>query len=339
MPARLNVALVGAGLMGSFHAETLAHRLPGARLAAIADADEGKARDLIARLGLDDTRYERDAQAAIDDPSVQAVAIATPARFHADLIVASAKAGKPTFTEKPLSHTVEEADRAINAVARAGTFLQVGFQRRFDRGFARAHQAVVDGTIGQVHLLRSITRDPAVPRPEGPLPWAIFLETMIHDFDVLRWLAGSEPVEVSAMAASIAWGEEVSTGLVDTAVCTVRFANNALGTADVSFNGAFGYDVRAEVFGTGGMMAIGDGREDNATLYTAAGVSRPHSAWFKPMFGEAYTAELAHFVECAQTGSAPAITGEDGRESLRMALAAIESATSGGTVRLTGAAT
>src|SRR4051794_35053462 len=186
MPARLNVALVGAGLMGSFHAETLAHRLPAARLAIIADADEAKARALIAQLGLeDDTRYERDAQAAIDDPSVQAVAIATPARFHAELIVAAAKAGKPSFTEKPLSHTLEEADRAIQAVEVAGTFLQVGFQRRFDRGFARARQAVDDGTIGQVHLLRSITRDPAVPRPEGPLPWAIFLETMIHDFDVL----------------------------------------------------------------------------------------------------------------------------------------------------------
>ena len=334
MPARLNVALIGAGLMGSFHAETLAHRLPGARLATIVDADEAKAREVIERLDLDDTRYERDAQVAIDDPAIQAIAIATPARFHADLLVAPARAGKPSFTEKPLAHTVEEADRAIDAVAAAGTFLQLGFQRRFDRGFVRARQAVDDGTLGPIHLLRSITRDPAVPRPEGPLPWAIFLETMIHDFDVLRWLAASEPVEVSAMAASIAWGETVESGRVDTAVCTVRFANGALGTADVSFNGAFGYDVRAEVFGAGGMMAVGDGREDNAQLYTASGVSRPHSAWFKPMFGEAYTAELAHFVECARTGAQPAVTGTDGREALRMALAAIESAQTGQAVRI-----
>jgi myo-inositol 2-dehydrogenase/D-chiro-inositol 1-dehydrogenase len=329
MPARLNVALVGAGLMGSFHAETLAHRLPGAHLAVIADADEAKARALITQLELDETRYESDARAAIDDPAVEAVAIATPARFHADLIVLAARAGKPAFTEKPLAHTVDEADRAIDAVAAAGTFLQVGFQRRFDRGFRRARQAVDDGTVGPVHLLRSITRDPAVPRPEGPLPYAIFLETMIHDFDVLRWLAASEPVEVSAMASSIAWGADPATGALDTAVCTVRFENGALGTADVSFNGVFGYDVRAEVFGPGGMMAVGDGREDNASLYTAAGVTRPHSAWFKPMFGEAYTSELAHFVECARTGATPAVTGLDGRESLRMALAAIESTQTG----------
>ena len=123
------------------------------------------------------------------------------------------------------------------------------------------------------------------------------------------------------MVGSLAWGEDRQSGLVDTAVCTVRFANGALATADVSFNGAFGYDVRAEVFGSGGMMAVGDGRDDNASLYTAAGVIRPHSAWFKPMFAEAYTAELAHFVECARTGSTPAagraeeITGAVGGSS------------------------
>src|SRR5690606_28027967 len=118
-----------------------------------------------------------------------------------------------------------DADRAIAAVDAAGTFVQVGFQRRFERGFLRARQAVDDGTLGAVHLLRSITRDPKVDRPEGPLPWAIYLETMVHDFDVMRWLAASEPVEVSAMAASLAWGADVATGFVDTAVCMVRFAN------------------------------------------------------------------------------------------------------------------
>ena len=335
MPAQVNVALVGGGLMGSFHAETLAHRLPHARLATLVDADEAKARDLIAQLELDDTRYERDAEAAFADPSIQAVAIATPARFHAELIVAAAQAGKPVFCEKPLTHSLAEADRAIEAVAVAGTFLQVGFQRRFDRGFQRAKRAVEDGTIDPVHLLRSITRDPAVPRPEGPLPWAIFLETLIHDFDVLRWLAGSEPVEVSAMAGSLTWADDPASGFLDTAVCTIRFANGAIGMADSSFNGAFGYDVRAEVFGPGGMATVGDGREDSATLYTASGMTRAHSPWFKAMFGEAYTRELAHFVECVRTGTTPDVTGKDGRESLRMALAGIESAKTGRSVAMT----
>ena len=329
MNARVNVALIGAGLIGSFHAETLAWRVPGARLAAIVDANLEGARRLTAELGLDDLRIEPTPNDVLADPSIQAVAIATPARFHADLIVAAARAGKPAFCEKPLAHTLDEADRAIEAVANAGTFLQIGFQRRFDRGWRRAHDLARDGTLGEVHLLRSITRDPAVPRPEGPLPWAVFLETMIHDFDVLRWLAGSEAVEVSAMGGSLGWKDDPAAGFLDTAVATVRFANGALGTADVSFQGAYGYDVRAEVFGSGGMVAAGDGRLDSATVYAAAGVTRAQASWFKDLFGDAYVAELAHFVECVRTGTLPSVTGADGRASLAMAVAAIESAQSG----------
>ena len=329
MHARVDVALIGAGLMGSFHAETLAWRIPGARLAAIVDANLDGARRLAGELNLDDVRIEPSPDAILADPSIQAVAIATPARFHADLIIAAARAGKPAFCEKPLAHTLEEADRAIAAVSAAGTFLQIGFQRRFDRGWRRAHDLARDGALGDVHLLRSITRDPAVPRPEGPLPWAVFLETMIHDFDVLRWLAGSEATEVSAMGGSLGWQDNAAAGFLDTAVATVRFASGALGTADVSFQGAYGYDVRAEVFGTGGMVAVGDGRLDSATVHTAEGVSRAQAAWFKDLFGAAYVAELAHFVECVRTGTPPAVTGADGRASLAMALAAIESAKTG----------
>jgi myo-inositol 2-dehydrogenase / D-chiro-inositol 1-dehydrogenase len=334
MPAPVNVALVGAGLMGSFHAEALARRIPGARLAAIVDANAEGARRLASSLGLDDLRVEPVPDGVLADPRIQAVAIATPARFHADLIAQAADAGKPVFCEKPLAHTLDEADRAIAAVERAGTFLQIGFQRRFDRGYRRAHDLARSGALGDVHLLRSITRDPAVPRPEGPIPWAIFLETMIHDFDALRWLAGAEAVEVSAMGSSPGWGEDPRSGFLDTAVACVRFANGALGTADVSFQGAYGYDVRAEVFGTGGMAAVGDGRVDSATVYTAAGVSRAQAQWFKELFGEAYVAELAHFVACVRTGARPSVTGADGRASLVMALAAIESAHTGRAVRV-----
>jgi len=329
MPARVNVALIGAGLMGSFHAETLAWRVPGARLAAIVDANVDGARRLAVALGLDDVRIEPDPDAVLADPDIRAVAIATPARLHADLIAAAASAGKPAFCEKPLAHTFEEADRAIGAVERAGTILQIGFQRRFDKGFIRAFDAARAGALGDLHLLRSITRDPAVPRPEGPLPWAVFLETMIHDFDVLRWLAGSEAVEVSAMGGALGWGDDPATGLLDTAVAAIRFESGALATADVSFQGAYSYDVRAEVFGTAGMVAVGDGRVDSATVHTAQGATRAQAPWFKDLFAEAYVAELAHFVDCVRTGAQPRATGADGRAGLAMGLAAIESVRTG----------
>ena len=330
--ATLNVALIGAGLMGAFHAETLARRLPTARLVAVADPAEEVARPLLARLGLEDVRYERDYQAVLADPEVQAIAVATPGRTHPDVVTAALEAGKPVFCEKPLAHTVEGADRILAAVAGRGGMLQLGFQRRFDRGYLRAHGLVADGTLGAVHLLRSITRDPAVP-PGGGVPWSIFLETLIHDFDVMRWLSGSEATEVHAMGDALTWprGEP---GMLDTAAAMIRFANGALGMADSSFQSAYGYDVRAEVFGSGGMATVGDGRLDATWHYAAGGVARPQAHWFTDLFADAYVAELADFVECVQAGRPPSITGQDGRAALLIALAAIESVQTGRPARV-----
>lgn len=332
MPSPLNVALIGAGLMGSFHAATLAWRLPGARLVAIADPVEAGARTVLDGLGRDDIRYVRDLEQVLADPEVHAVAIVTPGRTHPQLIQAAAEAGKAIFCEKPLGHSLEEADRALEAVERRGAILQLGFQRRFDAGYQRARGLVADGTLGEVHLLRSNTRDPAVP-PGGVVPWAIFLETLIHDFDALRWLAASEAIEVHALADALVWPKD-RPGFPDTALVTIRFANGALAMADASFQSAYGYDVRAEVFGSAGMVTVGDGRVDAALHYGPRGVSRSQVYWFKELFGAAFVAELDHFVDCVANGRQPTVTGADGRASLAMARAAIESAETGLPVRL-----
>jgi myo-inositol 2-dehydrogenase / D-chiro-inositol 1-dehydrogenase len=328
------VALIGAGLMGSFHAETLAWRLPGARLVAVADPAEEAAGKVLGALGRDDVRHERDPERVLADPDIRAVAIVTPGRTHPRLIQAAAEAGKAIFCEKPLGHSLEEADRALAAVSRRGAILQLGFQRRFDAGYQRVRKLVEDGTLGAVHLLRSNTRDPAVP-PGGVVPWAIFLETLIHDFDALRWLAGSEAVEVHARADALVWPKGRG-GMVDTALVTIRFANGALAMADASFQSAYGYDVRAEVFGAGGMATVGDGRVDAALHYGPGGVSRPQVYWFKDLFGAAFIAEMEHFVDCVRDGRQPAVSGADGRASLAIARAAIESAEAGQTVRIGG---
>jgi myo-inositol 2-dehydrogenase/D-chiro-inositol 1-dehydrogenase len=325
MVATLNVALLGAGLIGAVHAETLARRLHGVRLAVIADPVEAGARRLLERFELADSRYEPDYRAALADPAIDAVVICSPGASHPAVIAAAARAGKPTFCEKPLGHALEPADQALAEVARAGTLLQLGFQRRFDPGYQRAQALASDGSLGDLHLLRSLTRDPAQPRPEIARPWAVFLETLIHDFDLLRWLAGSEAVEVYAQAATFVSPPGPEPGSFDTALATIRFASGALATADASFHAAYGYDVRAEVFGSKGMVTIGDGRLDSAWHYGPAGVSRPRAHWFQDLFGPAYVAELAHFVDCVRTGQPPAVTGQDGRASLVIAQAAIES--------------
>jgi myo-inositol 2-dehydrogenase/D-chiro-inositol 1-dehydrogenase len=329
MAAPLNVALFGAGLIGSFHAETLGRLLPDVRLVAIADPVEAAARRVIADLKLEQTRYDRQFEQTLADSAVEAVVIATPGATHPELIAAAARAGKPIFCEKPLGHALEPARQALTEVERAGVPLQIGFQRRFDPGFQRARRLVEDGTLGQVQLLRSITRDPAKPRPEAALPWAVFRETLIHDFDVLRWLAGSEAVELYARAEAFWATNRGEAGAYDTAMVQIRFANGALATADASFHAVYGYDVRAEVYGANGMVTVGDGRLDSAVIATEAGVGRPQAHWFQDLFGQAYRAELADFVRCVREGRQPAVSGQDGLQSLRMALAAIESVETG----------
>jgi myo-inositol 2-dehydrogenase/D-chiro-inositol 1-dehydrogenase len=329
----IGFAVVGAGRMGAFHAETLARR-PGARLLAISDPVEEGARRLLARPELEGVLYERDYQKVLADPEVRAVVVASPGGSHPELIAAAAEAGKHVFSEKPLGYELAAADRALAAVERAGVLFQLGFQRRFDAGFRRARALVADGSLGKIELLRSLTRDPELPFPAAMPPWALFRETLTHDFDVVRWLAGSEAIEVFAMADTLFAPGRREEGQVDTAVVRIRFADGALATVDGSFRAVYGYDVRAEVFGSGGMVTVGDGAPDAARHYTREGIVTPRPRWFLDLFAEAYAAELADFVDRVADGAPPAVTGADGRASLLICLAAIESVQTGRPVRV-----
>jgi myo-inositol 2-dehydrogenase / D-chiro-inositol 1-dehydrogenase len=331
--APVGVAVLGAGMMGAFHAESLAHRVPGARLVGIADPVPGVAERLADRLGA--ARWTLDFNDLLTDRAVQAVVVAIPAEFHADAVVAAAAAGKAVFCEKPIANTLADADRAIQACRQAGVLFQIGFQRRFDASFRRAREIVDRGEIGRVQLLRSLTRDPSLDRPERVTPNAIFLETLIHDFDVLRFLAGgAEPVEVFAMADALVLPDWKSRGLLDTAVVTLRYDSGAFATADANFQAVYGYDVRAEVFGSAGMASVGESSPLRVVHHTSAGSTTSRPRWFTDLFGAAYSQELVHFVTCVARGETPDVTGEDGRAALRMALAAIRSAQTGQPVRI-----
>jgi len=327
------VGLIGAGRMGSFHAESLARRVPGARLAAVADPVPGAAQSLADRLGCPTALTEIDWLLA--DPGIDAVVIATPARTHADLVEAAAKAGKAVFCEKPMAITFADADRAIAAARQAGVPLQVGFNRRYDAGFRAAHDKISTGAIGTPQLLRSLTRDPELADPAPIPPWTIFLETLIHDFDALRFLnPGAEPVEVFALADALIRPDFKERGLLDTAMVTVRFDNGALASAEASFQAVYGYDVRGEVFGSAGMLTMGDVRRTHLAAYGPHGIAADCITYDQDLYHDAYVAELADFIDCVHTGRAPAVTGEDARAALSIALAAIQSVTTGGPVRI-----
>lgn len=329
----VRVALIGSGRMGSFHGQTLARRLPDATLVAVADPAPGAAESLAAVLGA--PTFATDPAQVLADPDVDAVVIAAPARFHADLVVAAAAAGKGVFCEKPMALTVADADRAIAAADEAGVVLQVGFNRRFAPDWVAARALLDDGGLGRPRLLRSVTRDPGGFDPARVAPNTIFLETLIHDFDALRFLnPGAAAIEVFATATALVEPDWKDRGLLDTAVVLVRFDNGAVGTAEACFQATYGYDVRGEVFGSGGMACMGDGRRTGMVFSGASGRSVETVRSDQELLAGAYTAELAAFVEAVRTGAAAPVTGVDARESLRIALAAAASAASGRPVRI-----
>lgn len=252
--------------------------------------------------------------------------IAATSEAHADLIVAAARAGKGVFCEKPMSLTLADADRAIAAADEAGVVLQVGFNRRFDAGFRAAHDAIAAGSVGSVQLMRSLTRDPGLANPAAVPPWTIFLLTLIHDFDALLWLnPGAEPVEVYATADALVAPEFKDAGLLDTAVVVITFDNGARAVAEANFSASYGYDVRGEVFGSRGMVTVGDGNRTSMRLFTADGRSNDTARGDVELMRDAYTAEFVEFVAAVGEGREPYVTGRDARRALQVALACIES--------------
>ncbi|MDU0348219.1 Gfo/Idh/MocA family oxidoreductase [Actinomyces sp. MRS3W] len=331
-PARL--ALIGAGRIGTHHATAIAHDVHTAELVAVVDPRFEVAQNLAGPLG---ARAEADASGVLTDPDIDAVVVTTPAALHRDLIVDAARAGKHIFTEKPITTELAEAAECVAAAESAGVVLQVGFNRRFAPGFMAARRAVDDGRVGTPQLLRSLTRDPG---PYGGDPartplWTIFLETLIHDFDTLRWLnPGAEVDSVTAHADALIRPDARGDGFLDTAVVNLHFTNGAFATAEASFSATYGYDVRGEVFGDGGMATAGSGRTSDMDYYGPSGVAYDTSRADTDLLHTAYVGEFLAFVEAIRGGSPAIPTGEDGVKALQIARAAIVSIQQSRTVHL-----
>jgi myo-inositol 2-dehydrogenase/D-chiro-inositol 1-dehydrogenase len=242
------------------------------------------------------------------------------------VVVAAAQAGLPVFCEKPASMSLAAMDRALAAVDAAGVPFQVGFNRRFAADFRAAHDAVAAGAVGSVQLLRSLTRDPGLANPAAVPPWTIFTQTLIHDFDTVLWLnPGAEPVEVYATADALVAPDFQAAGLLDTAVVVITFDNGARAVTEASFSAAYGYDVRAEVFGSAGMVSAGDGRRTSMVLRDARGLQAETARSDVELLGDAYTAEFVEFVAAVRERRTPYVTGRDARRALAVALACVAS--------------
>jgi myo-inositol 2-dehydrogenase/D-chiro-inositol 1-dehydrogenase len=319
--APLRIGVLGTGRIGRMHADLLSARVPGAALGAVSDVVAESAREVGERLRVPVAAGAAEL-AGRDD--VDAVAICTSTETHVDAIVAVAAAGKPIFCEKPLSHDLAEVDRALAAVADADVFFQVGFNRRFDPAHASVREAVSSGAIGDVHVVRISSRDPAPP----PLEYArtsggLFLDMTIHDFDMARFVTGSEVVEVYARGAVRITPELAEFGDIDTAVVTLQHDNGAMTLIDNSRQAVYGYDQRVEAFGSGGMAASENPPAHTGVLRTADGMQAATLPYFfLERYIPSYLAQWEAFVRSVRDELPSPVTGSDGRAPLAIGLAA-----------------
>jgi myo-inositol 2-dehydrogenase/D-chiro-inositol 1-dehydrogenase len=322
---KLHIGIIGAGRIGRVHTETLAFRLPQSKIMAIADVNRDAAESLAAHCGI--PKVAASAEEVITDPTIEAVLICSSTDTHADLIVAAAEAGKHIFCEKPIAHSLEQIDRSLAAVKKAGVQLQIGFNRRFDANFARVRHAVVSGEIGKPSLMHLISRDPGPP----PISYVkvsggMFMDMTIHDFDMARFLMGDEVEEIYTAGGVTVDPEIGKAGDVDTALIVMRFRNGVIGTIDNCRKAAYGYDQRVEIFGSEGKIETGNCYPNQAVVSGGKSVYKdlPFN-FFMERYTESYAAELQSFTQSVLENRQTAVTGIDGRIPVVMAMAARKS--------------
>jgi myo-inositol 2-dehydrogenase/D-chiro-inositol 1-dehydrogenase len=310
--------ILGAGRIGTLHANNVVG-MPGVRLKAIADpyADLGRWTAASIATG-------REPELILEDDEIEAVLICSPTPTHAGLVEAAAAAGKHVFCEKPIDLEPARVRVTLAAVERAGIKLQVGFNRRFDPTFSRLRAAVVDGTVGDVHLVKITSRDPATPpieyvRSSG----GIFVDMTIHDFDMVRFLAGSEVVEVHAFGAVLIDPAIGQAGDVDTALTSLRLASGALAVIENSRQAVFGYDQRVEVFGSkGGVEALNEvPAQVRSRTRQGTGSEKP-LYFFLERYQRSFVVELEAFFDAIREDRNPPVGGRDGLASLLIGRAA-----------------
>ena len=316
----------GAGRIGVIHAGNIAAS-DRASLRYVVDVDEEAA----ARLAKQHGGRPASMEEALADTAVDAVLIASPTDTHADLIEAAARAGKAIFCEKPIALDPARVDQAAEAVADAGVVALVAFNRRFDPTLGGLGQAVNRGEIGAVETVIITSRDPAPP----PLDYiagsgGLFLDMMIHDFDLAHWMLGEVPNEVFARGSSLVDAEIGRLGDVDTAVVTMTTRSGKLCQISNSRRAVYGYDQRIEAFGSEGMLRAGNRTASSLESWTRDAVSRETPLYFfLQRYEEAYRNELAHFLDCLEGKATPLVGMEEGRVALVLALAAKQSLASG----------
>lgn len=331
----LRMGLIGVGRMGSVYAQILANIVAEVSLVAIADANAQAAQEVSTRYGVSNCYTDYHQLLQRDD--IDAVCVATPTSTHSEVIRAAAAAGKHIFSEKPLSQTLEMCDQAIAAVDAAGVKLQLGFMRRFDPAYQLAKKKIDAGEIGAPVMFRSTSRDPrrtSLEFARRENSGGMIMDMGVHDFDLARWLMGSEVARVSTEGGCLVYPELKDAGDIDNAMINLKFANGAIGNVDISRNAVYGYDIRTEILGSEGGLQIGSLQHTTVLTMNRDGLTHATVPYFIDRFTGAYADQIRDFVACVLENRPPSVTGRDARCATAIGIAATRSLDEGMPVNL-----
>lgn len=323
----LNIGIIGAGRIGKVHLESISYHVKNATVTAMADPFMNEETEkLIRSYGV--SKVTKDYKDILNDKDIDAVLVCSSTDTHAAISIEAINAGKHVFCEKPVDHSIEKIQAVADALKEHPDIkFQVGFNRRFDHNFAAIRKAYDDGKIGEAHILKITSRDPEPPNPAYiKVSGGIFLDMTIHDFDMACFLTDSDVEELyvnSAVLVDPAIGEQ---GDVDTAIITMKMANGALAVIDNSRKAAYGYDQRAELFGSKGMVATSNDTVSSAVISNADGVTGEKPLFFfLERYMGSFSEEMRQFTESVINDTEVPVGIHAGLQSVKIGLAARKS--------------
>ena len=322
----VTVGIIGAGRIGKVHTESICNYVRNAKIKTVADPfmNETTAKWLTS-MGVENTT--QDYHEILNDPEIDAVLICSSTNTHSPISLEAIAAGKHVFCEKPIDHDLGKIKQVVEALKGSNIKYQVGFNRRHDHNFAAVKQAVVDGKVGDVHIIKITSRDPEPPSAEyAAVSGGMFLDMTIHDFDMVRFLAGCDAEEIYVQSAVLVDPAIGEAGDVDTAIITLKMENGAIAVIDNSRRAAYGYDQRAEVFGSKGMVATANDTLSTAVLSNADGVTGEKPLYFfLERYMQSFATEVKGFISAIENDTDTLVGVEDGLKPVLMGIAAKKS--------------
>lgn len=322
----VTVGIIGAGRIGKVHTESICNYVRNAKIKTVADPfmNETTAKWLTS-MGVENTT--QDYHQILNDPEIDAVLICSSTNTHSPISLEAIAAGKHVFCEKPIDHDLGKIKQVVEALKGSNIKYQVGFNRRHDHNFAAVKQAVVDGKVGDVHIIKITSRDPEPPSAEyAAVSGGMFLDMTIHDFDMVRYLAGCDAEEIYVQSAVLVDPAIGEAGDVDTAIITLKMENGAIAVIDNSRRAAYGYDQRAEVFGSKGMVATANDTLSTAVLSNAEGVTGEKPLYFfLERYMQSFATEVKGFISAIENDTDTLVGVEDGLKPVLMGIAAKKS--------------